>query len=105
MNSGPVPFIDKLIYHGVNCYSVAMRVLGVILVLAFYLLMSMECYAFFGIIVPLLKKRLGTYLGLVWIVVGLSLLYNLIWNHILAVCVKPGSVSDLKWIEEERRQQ
>ena len=72
------------------------------LVIGLYLILGLHVYAFFWIIVPLLKKRLGNF-GLVWIAIGLSILYNIVFNHIMAVIVKPSGPKDLKNIENLRQ--
>ena len=54
--------------------------LSLILVLGLYALIGTHFYAFIVVVCPLMKSRLGTELGLVWIVVGLALLYGIIFN-------------------------
>ena len=54
---------------------------------------------------PLLKRRFGTELGLIWITVGLVLVYNIVYNHFFAMIIKPGSPSDLRKTEAMRQQQ
>ena len=76
--------------------------LGPMLVAGLYVILGLHVYSFFWIILPLLKKRLGNF-GLVWIAIGLSLLYNIVFNHLMAVLVKPGSPKDLKRIEGLRQ--
>ncbi len=39
---------------------------------------------------------MGVGFGLVWIAIGLSLLYNIIYNHFFASVIKAGSPLDLK---------
>jgi len=51
-----------------------------------------------------LKKRLGVFFGLVWISIGLSLLYNIVFNHFFAMIIKPGSPKDLEANEKLRLQ-
>ena len=60
------------------------------LIITFYVLIGVHIYAYFTVVMPLLKDRLGTTLGLIWIVVGLSLMYNVVFNHFLAMIIKPG---------------
>ena len=79
-----------------------MRVLGPCLVIALYLIVAVHFYAYVTIISPLLKKRIGTTLGLIWISVGLALVYNIVFNHFLATVVKAGGPSDLRKIERMR---
>jgi hypothetical protein len=73
-----------------------MRVVGPMFVLGFYFLIGLNVYAFFAVILLVLKKRLGTVFGLIWVAIGLSLLYNICYNHFFATFIKPGSPKDLK---------
>ena len=75
---------------------------GMVLVNGLYSLIGYHFYIFIEIICPLLKKRFGTNLGLLWIAIGLTLVYNIVYNHFLAMIIKSGSPSDLKKIEEMR---
>ena len=76
-----------------------LRVLGPVLCAGIYLILAVHVYAFFALICGLLKRRLGTTFGLIWISIGLALVYNIMYNHILAMMIKPGSTRDLKMIE------
>ena len=78
-----------------SCYSVVMCIIGMLLCLSTYILLSLHIYAFFTVIVLVIKKRLGVFFGLVWIALGLSLLYNIVFNHFWAMFLKPGSPKDL----------
>lgn len=59
------------------------------------MLISLNIYGFFSVIAQLLKKRLGVFFGLVWIAIGLSLVYNIVFNHFWAMVIKPGCPKDL----------
>ena len=96
--------MDSVEKNMTNFASVILRCTGPVLVISLYLILSFHVYCFFGFIAPLLKKRLGTEFGLVWIAIGLSLLYNIVYNHLLAVCIKPSGPKDLKLIETMREQ-
>jgi anionic cell wall polymer biosynthesis LytR-Cps2A-Psr (LCP) family protein len=65
-------------------------------VLGFYALMGIHVYAYFTVVLYVLRKRLGTIFGLIWVAIGLSLVYNIAWNHFFATFLKPGSPGDLK---------
>ena len=82
-----------------------MRILGPCLVLGLYTLVGLQVYAYFTVITPLLKNRIGTTFGLIWIVVGLSLVYNIVFNHFMAVILKPGGPQDTVMIEKMRQEQ
>ena len=67
--------------------------------MGFYALLALHAYAYFTIIVTVLKRRLGTTFGMIWVAIGLILLYNITFNHFFATFIKAGSPSDLKvWI-------
>ena len=77
--------------------------LGVGLCGALYYLIGLHFYAFINVICPLLKKRFGTELGLLWAIVGLVIVFNIVYNHFLAMILKPGQPSDVKMIENMRK--
>ena len=85
--------------------SFIMRLLGPCLVFGLYAIVALHVYAYFTVITPLLKNRIGTNFGLIWIVVGLTLVYNIVFNHFYAVILKPGSPLDTKAIEKMRTEQ
>ena len=79
--------------------------LGFGLVLGLYAIIALHFYAFIIVITPLLQKRLGTEMGMLWIGVGLILLYNILFNHFWAMVIKPGSPKDQKIVEKLRQEQ
>ena len=79
-----------------------LRLLGPCCVIGMNALVVVHLYAFFVVICPLLKDRIGTKFGLIWVAVGLSLYFNLVWNHVLASILKPGGPSDTRRIERLR---
>lgn len=70
--------------------------IGPMFVMAFYALLGVHVYAYIEVILFVLKKRLGVGFGLLWIGIGVAILYNIIFNHFFAMVIKPGSPSDLK---------
>ena len=78
-----------------SSFTMGMRVLGWALGFGIYGLIGVHVYAYFTVIAVVLKKRLGTEFGLLWIAIGLCLLYNVCFNHLLAMFIKPGSPADL----------
>jgi len=72
------------------------RLLGPIFVMTFYALVALHVYAQAEVILVVLKKRLGTNFGLLWISIGVIILYNVVYNHFFAMMIKPGSPQDLK---------
>jgi hypothetical protein len=76
-----------------NCL---MRLTGPLFVIGFYVLLGMNIHAYFSVILLVIKKRLGQAFGLMWVAIGLSLVYNIVYNHFFATFIKPGSPKDLK---------
>jgi hypothetical protein len=70
--------------------------MGPLFVLGFYALIGLHVYAYFGVVLLVLRKRLGTAFGLTWVAIGLSIVYNIAYNHFFATFIKPGGPSDLK---------
>lgn len=70
--------------------------MGPFFVVGFYALLALHVYAYFTVILVVLKKRLGVEFGLVWVAIGLILVYNIAYNHFFATVIKPGGPSDLK---------
>lgn len=85
-------------------YSIFMRFLGLILSFSVYVILSAHVYGFFTVIARVIKKRLGVFFGLVWISIGLSLLYNIVFNHFWAMVIKPGGPRDLMDNEQLRKE-
>ena len=50
----------------------------------------------------MLFKRIGAFSTLIWMAIGLVLLYNICYNHILACLVKPGGPKGLRKVENLR---
>lgn len=81
-----------------------MRLLGPLFCIGLYVLVGMHVYAYFTIILFVLRKRLGTLFGLTWVSIGLVILYNLLYNHFLAMFIKPGGPADLRKVEAIRKE-
>lgn len=78
-----------------------MRLTGPIFVLAVYVMLSIHLYAHFAVTLCVIKKRLGAPFGLLWVAIGASLFYNVVYNHFFAMIVKPGGPKDLKvWTKQ-----
>ena len=67
-----------------------MRLVGPIFILFFYLVLSVHIYAHFAVVLFVLKKRLGVMFGLLWVAIGASLFYNIVYNQFFAMLVKGG---------------
>ena len=100
--SGRGTFLDKVEKSVTMSASISMRILGPVLIIGLHAIVYLHLYAFFTVITPLLKNRIGTTFGMIWIVVGLSLVYNILFNHSLACILKPGGPTDTKRIEKMR---
>lgn len=97
--------IDFLLGSGPQrLFGLTMKTLGLGLGIGLYVLLGLHVHAFFLVIAPVLKKRLGTKLGLTWCAIGLCLLYNIAFNHFFAMTVRPGNPKDLERIEQKRKQ-
>ena len=79
-----------------------MRVLGFICTVATYVILGTHVYAFFKVIAVVIKKRLGVLFGLVWVSIGFTLVYNIVFNHFLAMIIKPSGPRDLQNNEKLR---
>lgn len=77
-------------------FGFGVRLMGPLFVLGFYALIGLHVYAYFGVVLLVLRKRLGTAFGLTWVAIGLSIVYNIAYNHFFATVIKPGGPSDLK---------
>lgn len=70
--------------------------MGPFFVIGFYVLVALHVYAYFTVVLTVLKKRLGVEFGIVWVAIGLIIVYNIAYNHFFATIIKPGGPSDLK---------
>ena len=77
-------------------FGFGVRILGPMFILGFYFLLGLHVYAYFTVILYVIKRRLGTIFGLTWVAIGLSLVYNIAFNHFCASFIKAGSPVDLK---------
>lgn len=108
MSEPPTNIIDKvadwLTGPLVSGFGIGVRLLGPLFMIAFYFLIGLHVYAYFTVVLFVLRKRLGTVFGLTWVAIGLSIVYNIVFNHLLAAFIKPGSPVDLKRIENTRKE-
>lgn len=73
-----------------------MRLTGPLFIMIIYGLLSIHVYAHFAVVLFVLKRRLGEIFSLIWVAIGASLFYNVVYNHFFAMIVKPGSPLDLR---------
>ena len=95
-------FLDRFENFAIDLGSLGMRAIGPFLCIGLHVLVAFHFYAYLMVISPLLQMRLGTPLGVVWIIVGLILVYNITFNHTFAMLIKPGGPADLRMIEDMR---
>jgi hypothetical protein len=88
--------LSALPYDVFLVFNCLMRLMGPLFVIGFYVLLGINIHGFFHVILLVIKKRLGEVFGLIWVAIGLSLVYNIVYNHFLATFLKPGSPKDLK---------
>ena len=96
-------FMDRLIDDWMmGAFKHMLKVMGPALVIAVYFIVGLHLYAFLWFIMRVLPRRLGTEFAYVWASIGLILVYNIVYNHFLAVVVKPSGPADLRKIEVMR---
>jgi hypothetical protein len=70
--------------------------MGPLFVIGFYFLLGLHVYSYFTVVLTVLRKRLGVAFGMVWVSIGLVIVYNIAYNHFFATVIKPGGPADLK---------
>jgi len=91
--------IDHLESCANSLFFYGMKTLGIALGYGIYILIGLQVYAYFKVVAFLLPSRLGMPFGLVWVSLGLIILFNTLFNHFFAMIIKPTSPSDLIRIE------
>ena len=86
---------DSCGHHFNYILRIGFRLLGPCLVGSYYWLMCYHTWVFLTIIAPVLRKRVGGEFATVWTLVGIIITFNQVWNHVLAMCLRPGSPKDL----------
>lgn len=81
-----------------------MQVLGMLLIVLTYCIMVLHVYSYFTVILHVLKRRLGIFFGLIWVAIGIALMYNIVWNYFWACIIRPGGPLDLKINEHIRKE-
>ena len=82
-----------------NIYRGIMIQVGLTVSIGVYGYIAVHLYAFHEVICPLLQSRLGERFGMLWLAVGLAILFNIVFNHFWAMVIKPGSTRDLRLVE------
>ena len=84
------------------CVKYLWIVLGPIMVIGLYSLLILHTYIYFTLIVSPVRMKLGTWPALGWIAIGITLLFNIVFNHILATLIKPNGPRELRQVESLR---
>jgi hypothetical protein len=73
------------------------------MVVGLYVLLGLHVYAYFAYLISPVFRRLGFWCGICWQSIGLILVYNIVFNHLLGVLVKPNGPKDLRLVENLRK--
>jgi hypothetical protein len=76
-------------------FSLVIKIAGPGFIIAMYYLMWRHTYVYLTIICKVLRKRLGVTFGMVWTTIGVVITFNTVFNHLMAMFIKPGSPKDL----------
>lgn len=79
------------------------RLMGPCFCGALYYLIWYHFEIYMTVITKVLWKRLGVKFAFVWIAIGLTITFNIVWNHCNAMLIKPGSPIDLDNTEKLRK--
>ena len=87
---------NRYISKPITCFfSLLFRLIGPFFCAALYYLMWRHTHVFLTIISKVLRKRLGVYFGMIWIGIGVIITFNVLFNHFMAMVIKPGGPTDL----------
>ena len=78
-------------------FSKVLRLIGPLFAFALTVFISIVTHAFFNVILPFYIRMLGEVFAIILVFIALFILFNLLFNYFMAVLVKPGSVSELKF--------
>jgi len=99
-------FVDLLFDYAISpvekVFTSIVRMTGPLFVVAFYYLMWRHTHAYLTIICKVLRKRLGLTFGMIWTTIGVVITFNTVFNHLMAMIIKPGSPKDLANVEKLR---
>lgn len=96
MIAGPLTTSKSTMNNSLVAFGVGVRMMGPLFVVGFYILLGLHVYSYFTVILTVLRKRLGIVFGMIWIAIGLVIVYNIAYNHFFATVIKPGGPADLK---------
>ena len=72
-----------------------MRLTGPFFCCAIYYLLWRHTEVFLTVIAKVLRKRLGVGFGMVWVAIGVVITFNVVFNHLMCMLIKPGGPTDL----------
>ena len=98
----PISFLDAWTDQMMSSFTLGMRMMGLAMSAGLYVLVSIHVYAYFTCLPTMLQRRLGDGYTLIWMGIGLALVYNICYNHFFAMMIKPGSIQDVKRVEQLR---
>lgn len=85
-----------------SIYRLVQLGLGPVFIIIFYDLVALNLYALFRLLGGVLITRIGLWPALCWQAIGLIIIYNIVFNHILACIIKPNGPKELRHIEKLR---
>lgn len=75
--------------------SFAIRLTGPFFCCAIYYLLWYHTRIFLTVIGKVLRRRLGLWFGMIWTAIGVIITFNVVFNHLMAMLIKPGGPTDL----------
>lgn len=93
-------FVENIVMPIVYFFGCGIRMISPAFAAALYYLVYLHVDAYFKYEVPVFRTRTGPFLGIIWVIIGLTILYNICFNHLMAMIIKPGSPTDLVRIEK-----
>ena len=93
---------DYIIGPVEKVFAFIVKLTGPGFVIAFYYLMWKHTYVYLTIICKVLRKRLGPTFGMIWTTIGVVITFNTVFNHTMAMVIKPGGPKDLAKVEKLR---
>jgi hypothetical protein len=76
-------------------FSFIIKITGPGFCIGMYYLMWRHTYVYLTVICKILRKRLGVWFGMTWTTIGVVITFNVVFNHVMAMIIKPGSPTDL----------
>lgn len=84
-------------------FSSALRIIGPLFAFCLVVFVIVVARTVFYLIIPYWMKNIHQIFGLIFFFMGIYLLFSILFNYLLAVLVKPGSLDDIKRSKFYRR--